>query len=141
MNVSQQSGQIAVGVDQLGFVAPLEQMAGGTQLPVPIPRVARGNTLHDLAQRLVDNLDQQVNMIGHPTERVNTRAESLDNFANNDIERFTISGSGEQPLAMIASQHHMIETTWNMQSRKAGHPCAFDNLEMMFERLGREVSQ
>ncbi len=141
MNVAQQSDHVTVGVDQLGFVAPLEQMAGSTQLPVSISRVTRGNTLHDLAQRPVDNLDQQMNVIGHPTERVNARAESPDDFGNNGVERLAISRSGEQRFAMIASQHHVIEAAWNMQSRKAGHPRTFANLEMTIARLEREMLQ
>lgn len=141
MYVSQQSDQVAVGIDQLGLVAPLEQMPTGTQLPVSISRIARGDALHDLAERSVGNLDEQMNVIRHPTERVNARGESRDNFGNDGVECSAIGGSGEQHLPMITPQHYMIEAAWDMQPGKAGHPCTFGDLEMGTARVEREMMQ
>lgn len=125
MNLSQQREHVGIGIDQHCFVSALEQMSRRVQLFMAIARVTRSNALHDLAERAIGDLNEQVDMVGHPAKGVDASAKSFNHLGNNGIELESVNDGGKQFLAMIATQHHMIKADGNMNSGESGHPCTF----------------
>ena len=56
MDITKESEEVGVDIDELGLVAPLENMACRAQRLVPIARVTHGDALHGLAQWLLIDL-------------------------------------------------------------------------------------
>jgi hypothetical protein len=98
-------------------------MTARVKFAMTIPRIAHGDTLHYLAQWLFANLHQNVQVVPHPTECVNTHAELADRFLDDLTEHLPIPRRCKQRLAMIATQNRVIATARNMQTRKSRHPC------------------
>jgi hypothetical protein len=76
MYVAQQRKEVLIDIDELGFIASLDEVTCGSEALVPIARIAHANALHRLAKRLIGYLDQGVQMIRHPAERVDTREDA-----------------------------------------------------------------
>ena len=83
---------------------------------VPIARIAHRDPLHCLAERLIRDLNQRVQMIRHPTERMDSVAELGQDVGDYCIQCTAIALTPEQWLSMIAAQDDVIATAGNMQA-------------------------
>jgi len=94
MDIAKQGKEVRI--DEMHLITALKKMPSGSQLLTPMPRVAHRYALHDLADRLLADLHQHMRVVGHPTESVNTSAESCDRLGDDLIEHLTVRGGTEQ---------------------------------------------
>src|SRR5271163_4577508 len=103
------------------MVTPLEEVPAHPQLSLRDACVLAGDALHDLSERDLSDLDQQMNVVGHPTVGMHSRAIPVDGFAHQTIEHRPMRGCEKELLAVIASHGHVIKATWIMQPGSARH--------------------
>ena len=120
---------------ELCSVSPLEKVSRRAKRLVTIPRVADCDALHDLAERPLCDLQQCVQVIGHPAEGVNPDFEPTDDTSDDIVERVSIGCVAKQRFAMIASHDDVVVSAWYMQSRRSWHPCR--SMEVRGGRLSR----
>ena len=70
MDVSDQLGQVSVTLAEDRLVPALKDVPDVPVPPVVVSAISAENPLHDVANRRLLSLDQQVNMIGHQTVRI-----------------------------------------------------------------------
>jgi hypothetical protein len=85
--------------------------------------------LDDQSPSWLANLQQRVQMIRHPAERVQPSVLLLDHLRDDLVQPIPISLTPEQGFAMIAPQDHMIEPAGHMQTWRSGHPCLVTSIE------------
>jgi len=77
--------------------------------PVVISRVPELQPLHDLGQRNLARLDQQMNVIAHEHVGINVKAVSLTVFFESFQIVFPIRVAAKDRLALIAPTNRMIK--------------------------------
>lgn len=65
------------------------------QLSMAKSRVAHGDTLHELAQWLIVHLHERMQVVRHPTERVQACKAEAETFCDDVVEHVTIAGCRE----------------------------------------------
>ena len=86
VDVPNEGEQISVGVNQEGVITALEQMAGRIHARLKCPCVTTCNAQDDLAKRNLGDLDQSVDVVGHPAVRMDLRTEVTDRFSDYSIQ-------------------------------------------------------
>jgi len=114
MDVPEQHEKVRIDIDESCVVTTLKQVTAGAQSSMAIARIARSNRLHDLAQRLVSDLHQGMQVIGHPAECVDPGLEPSGDLCEESIEVVPIGRRGEERLTMVASQDDVIAAAGNM---------------------------
>jgi len=111
------------------------------QLAVTITRVSHRDALHDPAKRLIGDLDEKMQVIGHPAKCVDASAKRLNDFGDDLVECVSVSSGSKKRFAMIATEHDVVAPTRDVKSRKSGHPCTMDKVEMTAARVEQEMTQ
>jgi hypothetical protein len=83
--------------------------------------VATCDAHHGGTERHLTDLHQQMHVIGHPAVGVDPHPETLDDFRNQRFEAVTVLGLKEDVFAVIATQDHMIEATFDMNAWRSRH--------------------
>jgi len=96
-------------------------MSRGVEAELECPGVFRGDPVHDPAQRLAAHLDQQVNVVAHPTERVHLGATCSYGAGDDGVEQRTLAIVPEDVLPMIAAKRGVVETAGNMDTKRSCH--------------------
>ncbi len=109
--------QVGVGIDQNGFVAPLEKMAGAFLPPIDPESVAEAEVLHDAGQRHVADLNGQMDMVGHQTKSQQAMVVPLDAFLEKKKKPATVIIVPEDVLSGIASYYHVVQGAGKMDAR------------------------
>ena len=137
MDVSKQDEELGIDLDESGFVASLEEVTRGLQGSVAIAGVAHRNALHDVPERTVGDLNQRVQMIGHPAEGMDTGIESSQNVGDDVVECLSISAATEECLTVVTAKNDVIAATRGVQARRSWHPCRSDAIAVRsVTRLG-----
>src|SRR5690606_15625154 len=76
---------------------------------------------YDAAERVVADLDQRVQVVGHPAESVNAGAELRDDFRHDLVQHPPVRRARKQRFAMIPAEGHVIETARYVQPGSPGH--------------------
>src|SRR5687768_6174648 len=98
-------------------------MACGAKLPMVVSGVTHGDALHELAERLLMNLHQRMQVIGHPAERMQSCKTAAQALSEDVVQNVTVLARRKEILAMVSTQHYMIVAAGHVQSRRARHPC------------------
>jgi len=80
VNISHQLEKVGIGIDQDRLVSSLEQVPGPLLLFVDVSRIAEAEVLDDLGQWDFRHLDDQMNMVGHKTEGMDSMVKPLNTF-------------------------------------------------------------
>jgi hypothetical protein len=91
-------------------------MAGDPELRVHCACVLGSDLTHGPRKRLDANLHQEMQVIGHPTVRVNTGVEFLDRASDDQIQQVPISFGEENVVLMIATQCDVVEAAGKVNS-------------------------
>jgi len=121
VDVAHQCQSVAILIDEVGFEAALEEMSGALEPRVEVAGVAEGEVLHARGQRLIADLERQVQVIGHQAEGVYPVAETRDTLGHELIEAAAIFRGKEDVLPGVAAQDDVVEAAGDVQARLAGH--------------------
>jgi hypothetical protein len=80
VNVPNQAQQLDVGFDQYGSVSTFKEMPAAAEATVYGTCVAEGEIMHDRADRPVANLQDQVDVVGHPAVAQSSKLVALAAF-------------------------------------------------------------
>lgn len=94
-------------------------MAGGRNTPLNEACETSLDSLHEGAEGLRANLNQQVKMIRHPTIGVHARAGALQSGRHDFIRRLAITTLEEDVLSMIATRGDMVDGAGRMEPRQS----------------------
>ena len=88
---------------------------------IDISSVTKRNVLNDFRERSVTHLNDQVNVVAHETECMQSARKAFRGFLQKQQEFRTVGFSIEDILPTVAAQNYMIRTAWNMKSRFSCH--------------------
>ena len=95
VDVAQRGEKILIRPDQSRPVPSFEQVSGRSQGLVAVACITHGDTLHDSAQRGVIDLQERMQMVGHPAKGVGARAVAADRIGDDIVEDLTVVGRTE----------------------------------------------
>jgi hypothetical protein len=108
MKVSAQFEEVAVPVNEYGFISPLEKMTVPFSFDVDVCGVGAVQVVHDFAEVFFGCFYEQVIVVGHEDIAVKDIAELYLPFAEIIFE-FPVIGFGEEYLApLVATGCYMI---------------------------------
>ena len=103
------------------MVAIFEKMSGRGDPLLHGARRARADALNELTQRAVPDLDQQMQVVGHPAVTVQARVAALKRSGNDLVEATLISWIEEYALTVIPPECCVIKPSGHVQSRRSCH--------------------
>ena len=124
VDVAHESKQVALRIDQSGTIAPLEKVPGRWYGSLQLAGVARGDDAHQVAERRVGDLDRKVDVIRHPAVGDQARPVAVERLGQDRLEAQVVVAIAENGLAVIASQHGMVQTAADVQATLSWHRTA-----------------
>lgn len=126
--------QVALFLDQNGFVPSLEQMAHRLVPPVVALRVDAVELAHALGEIRLGGFDDQVIVVVHQTVGVTEPVKALDDVPQALQEGVAIGIVLEDVVPRIASGRHMIDRPVKLQPKRTRHTlCRYHTDEMLFK--------
>lgn len=121
VNIAHELKEIGIGVDQQGFISSLEEVSGpGARIIDPLGE-PQGEILHNPGERDVIHLHNQMEMVAHQAEGMNTAMEFLDSMLEDQIEAITVAIVEEDRIASVAAEDDVIESGRVMDAKSTGH--------------------
>ena len=121
VDVTGQLKQIAVSINQNGFIPTLKQMADPFLLFVDVTGVTKTDILDYLGKRDISYLNNQMQMIGHQAECLDTVTEPFHTFLEQKIKPGTVRFGIKNILTAVATKDYMIKSTRIMDAGFASH--------------------
>ena len=121
MDVTDQFQQISLPITQDRLIPALEEVSNAPMPPVVVLRVSKLYPLHDLGQRNLAGLKQQVDMVGHQHVGVELKVVSLSVMLQSlqiDAAVFVVP---KDILALVASDDDMVESALKLNPWLACH--------------------
>lgn len=84
-------------------MASFKQVPGSLETRLYASRMSAGDTVHDATQRNIADLNEHVDVIGHPTVGMETGGKSIQCITHEVVERDSISSAEENRLLMVAT--------------------------------------
>jgi hypothetical protein len=121
MDILDEPKEISFPVAQDRLVSPLEEVANGMVSPIKVCCIRLIHTLHELGQRDVSCLDEQMEVIVHQDVRIDTSTRSV--LVNSEVEEelLKISGVFENTLLLIAPDDNVVEGAGEFYAGFARH--------------------
>lgn len=85
VNIAHKLEKVGIGIDEKGFVPPLEYMAGPLLGIVDPLRVSKGNILHDPGERYFPRLHYEMDVVCHQAECMYSASELFNRMLENQI--------------------------------------------------------
>ena len=121
VDIADEFKKISVGIGQKSFVSPLEQMPGpGSRMIDPLGETER-DVLHDPGERNIIDLHDQMDMVAHQAEGMDTATKHLDGILKDQIEAITVAVVEEDRIAGVAAEDDVIESGRIMDAEFTGH--------------------
>jgi len=121
VDIAQEHEEVFVDVDKKRVVAVLKQMPCRRDAFLYLASKPRPDPLHQYAEWEVGDLDEQVNVIRHPTIRVNSCARGFQRCRDYLLQGQIVHRSAKQRLLMIATCGHVVEPSGNEQPGPSRH--------------------
>jgi hypothetical protein len=119
--VFDQAEKIGIPIAQNCLISPLEEVAYSTVFPVEVHRICLIQALHDLGQRDVLCLDQQVDVVVHEDIGVDTAAGTIFVHSEGKKVFLEVRLVLEDALFLVAADDDVIESTGVFNAWLAGH--------------------
>jgi hypothetical protein len=119
VNVTDQSQQVDIRIDQQSMVALLKQMPELTCAPVYAARVLTAEPLHESADRHVRYLQNQMDRVCFPAIRVRPHAASDQHRREQPLERCVVGFLGKYRLTSITTLNDVINSARYVKSGSA----------------------
>jgi hypothetical protein len=112
---------MAVGLDQQGLVATLEQVPHPTLRAIDVTRVAKRQVLHAARQWCVAGLQGQMHVVGHQTKRVHPVTEPSTPLFEQGVQHLAVLRVEKDLLLRVATQDDVVQTTGQVNAGLSGH--------------------
>jgi len=121
MGIADQFQEVFVAIHDNRFVPSLKKVAGAVLPPVYPAGIAEGKVLHDFGEGLVRHLDDEVHMVCHQAEGMNSMSEALSPFLQQKIEPVPVGVIEKNVLSRISTQDNVIICAGIMNTRFSCH--------------------
>jgi hypothetical protein len=87
-----------------------------------VSRVAHRDTLHDLCQWRLGNLQKRMQMVRHPAVGVDAGVKPCEHVRDYLVQGDAIFGRAKECLTMIATEDDVVARARDVQPRWSRHP-------------------
>jgi len=103
VDVSEQRQQVIVSIYQQCVVAAFKQVTRRLQVLLDYASIVTGDSLDYLSEWGVCNLQEQVNVVGHPAVGVQSRIQLFQGSFDDSVQQVAVPGRVEDRAAMISA--------------------------------------
>ena len=135
MDIAQQPAEIFIVVAGEGLEPILEDVPSPSSRDIEAFGPGRLHAVHDMRERIISDLEEQVKMIRHQAIGVEDEVGGLSNLRDHGEKLRPVVRGADDGLAAVAASHDVVQARGDMGSWRSGHTFIYDSERKRFPEI------